>query len=135
MTTGRVPSAVILNVGRDPALLASREMLLRSAGHSVESACFVEKAFRRIEEGDLDLILLCHSMPEKERQRIFRLIRSSGSPIPVMLVAATLTPPPDDSADFTVESTPAVLLRRVSEIFQMNRGARSDSKKPAVVDK
>ena len=37
--------------------------------------------------GDFDLVLLCHSVPTAERERLTRLIREPGSSTPIVSIA------------------------------------------------
>lgn len=119
--TQSIPSALILSVGCDPSLLSTRSLLLQSAGYAVESASSVEDAIRRFRQGDFDLVILCHSLPEKERQRLIVLIRDYGSTIPLLLIAAASAGDVETSS--SSESAPAMVLSRVHEVLQQYRPA------------
>jgi CheY-like chemotaxis protein len=80
---------LILSVGLNPSLLWKRNQLLKSAGHVVVQSLSLKQAVDRFGAVDPDLILLCHSIPAKDRERLTCLIRASGSPIPVVSVAET----------------------------------------------
>jgi CheY-like chemotaxis protein len=117
-----IQSALILNVGRDPVLLNTRRLLLESAGYLVESACSTKDAINQFRSGDLDLVVLCHSVPEEERDYFIGLIRDYGSLIPVIFVAANSQPYSRDGfADLSTGSEPANLLRGVNNVLQHNR--------------
>jgi CheY-like chemotaxis protein len=79
----------ILSVGLDPSLSGKRNLLLQSAGYSVTTSSSLKEAANRIRGTDLDLILLCHSIPATDRERMTCLIRASGSFFPVISVAVT----------------------------------------------
>jgi CheY-like chemotaxis protein len=123
MAPANTPSAVILNVGHDASLVSTRALLLRSGGHIVESTCSVEDAIARIRGGDFDLVILCHSLREEERQRLIRVIRSDGSSVAVMFVTGSAGEP-GGTADRTVLSDPAGLLREVREVLQTEQAGR-----------
>lgn len=55
---------LILSIGSDPNLLASRSLVLKSAGHQVVTAYSIKEAASRIQEGDFDLVLFCRSIPQ-----------------------------------------------------------------------
>lgn len=107
---------VILNVGQDPMLLDTRSIILRSAGYTVESAWSVKQAVTQFLAGDFDGVILCHSIPVKDRDRLTCLIRASGSLTPV--IAVSESPSQCDSfADATIEPDPKKLLRGIKEVF------------------
>lgn len=112
---------VILSVSHDPTLLSTRHMLLQSAGYIVESASSVERAIRSLRNGDFDLVVLCHSLPEEERARLMRGIRARGSSTPVVFVAAGSGPDRDRLASVSSGSTPVELLHSVEAALQQER--------------
>ncbi len=78
-----MPLTIVLSVGFDPSLLRARGLFLESAGCLVESASTVKEAADRFQSGEFDLVLLCHSVPRKDRDRLTSLIRASGSRTPI----------------------------------------------------
>ena len=116
MSAGNVQS-VLLNVGQEPWLLHTRELLLRSAGYIVESAHSVEDAIHRFRAGDFDLVILCHSVPAEERQRLVCLIRDHGSSTPVIFVAAGAR----GSSVQGIPSDPVGLLNAVKQTLETDR--------------
>ncbi len=110
-------SAVILSVGLDETFLSSRASLLVSAAYIVVSALSVKEAIRLFQVGGFDLIVLCHSIPDKDRERLTCLIRASGSFIPVISVAES--PEKHDTfPDATLrESDPARLLSGIKKVL------------------
>jgi CheY-like chemotaxis protein len=111
-------STLILSAGRDPALLGTRSLILRSAGYIVESAYSIEDAITRFRGGAFDLVVLCHSIPERERKRLIFLIRECGAVTPVLFVTATAAGLPDGLADLSADSDPWNLLRSVRSILE-----------------
>lgn len=124
MTPAKFPGSLILNVARDPSLRNTRSLLLQSAGYAVQSASSVQEAVHCFRAGDFDLIVLCHSIREEERQSLLALIRSDGSSAPVIYVASDSTPWPDNLSSLTIGCSPASLLGAVDSVLQQLRSAR-----------
>ena len=80
-------SAMILSVGIDPQHLISRASFLVRTGVMVVSALSLAEAVHLFQIGGFDLVLLCHSLTVKDRERLTCLIRASGSSIPVLSVS------------------------------------------------
>jgi len=105
-----MPIKLILAVGREPALLEYRSQILRRAGYIVDSEYSVKDAINRFKHGDFDLVLLCHSIPVQERNRLISSIRAFGSLTPIVAVAHLHARAPDAFADAMVEDAPEKLL-------------------------
>lgn len=73
-----MPLTLVLTVGSDPLLLVARSEVLKSAGYIIVSALSIGEAADHFLNGDFDLVILCHSVPTKERERLIRVIRASG---------------------------------------------------------
>jgi DNA-binding response OmpR family regulator len=65
-----MPLTLVLSVGPNASLLETRNIVLRSAGYLVESASSMNEAVHRFLAGDFDLVILCHSVPIRERARV-----------------------------------------------------------------
>jgi hypothetical protein len=74
-------------------------------------------AVSRFLSGDYDLVLLCHSIPEKERGLFIALIRASGSKTPVVSVAEESGASSDTSVDAVLADEKASLLAGLSSIL------------------
>ncbi len=79
-----MPIKLILAVGREPALLEYRSQILRRAGYIVDSESSVKDAIDRFKQGNFDLVLLCHTIPVQERDRLISSIQAVGSLTPVV---------------------------------------------------
>ncbi len=79
-----MPIKLILAVGREPALLEYRSQILRRAGYIVDSESSVKDAIDRFKQGNFDLVLLCHTSPVQERDRLISSIQAVGSLTPVV---------------------------------------------------
>ena len=78
--------AVVLAVGVDSSLLANQKQVLQPAGYHFVPARSMEDALTQLKDGDFDLILLGHSIPIENREKMTFLIRASGSEIPVVCI-------------------------------------------------
>jgi CheY-like chemotaxis protein len=75
---------LVLSIGLDPELLSTRNFVLQSAGYFVVPAYSLKEAVDRFVGGDFDLVLLCQSIPIRDKDRLISWIRASGSRIPVV---------------------------------------------------
>ena len=80
-------STLVLSVGFNRMLLEPRNQVLRSAGYLVVAAYSLRAAVDYFRAGDFDLVVLCHSVPQKDRESLTSLLRAWGSRIPVVSVS------------------------------------------------
>ena len=127
MTPNLSPPSIILHVGRDLSLLNSRSMVLRSAGYIVECKYTIEDAVRHFLSSDFDLVLLCHSLSEEERQCFVNRIREHGDLTPVLSVGLfyTLNSQQGIRDDLRTENGPIGLLNCIAQTLQKDRAAHS----------
>lgn len=107
---------LVLSVSLDPELLDTRNLVLQSAGYTVVAAFSPREAVDRLREGDFDLVLLCQSIPTKDKDHLVLWLRASGSRIPVISISGFLYQR-DAFADATVVSDPNVLLMAIREVL------------------
>jgi CheY-like chemotaxis protein len=81
---------IVLAIGFDLSLMTIRDLVLQSAGYAVVEASSLKEAVDHFQSGDFDLVLLCHSVPAGDRERLTSLIRASGSRIPIVSIAGSL---------------------------------------------
>ena len=112
-----MPLDLILAVGRDAALLEYRSQILRRAGYIVDSEYSAKNAIDRFMQGDFDLVLLCHSMPVQDRNRLISSIRAFGSLTPIVSVAPPESFVLDEFADAMVEDAPEKLLSGIRGVL------------------
>jgi len=94
-----------------------RTSSLRSAGYAIVMASSLKEGINLFTSGDFDLVLLCHSIPDNDRERLTCLIRASGSFTPVVSIVAGSGMHdifPDATLD---ESNPDVLLAALREVL------------------
>ena len=133
---------LVLAVGQDPMVLSSRCSILRSAGYLVRSSSSIGEAIDVFEDLDLDLVLLCHSIPVQDRDRLTRVIRSTGSHIPIYTVASAASDFEVGRADGIVSSRPEALiteldavLRTVPSTAHRRDGAGQTTKQDLIADR
>lgn len=114
---GPMALIVILAVGRDLALLETRCSVLRSAGYTIMSASRVTESIDLFRDGDFDLVLLCHSVPVQDRDRIIRFIRSTGSRIPVCIVNSASRDFQVGLADKSLSTGPQDLIKEIGAVL------------------
>jgi CheY-like chemotaxis protein len=86
-----MPHTLVLAIGRDAVLLETRSQVLQAAGYTVIPERSLKKAVARFRDGDFDLVLLCHSIPTQDRERLTRLLREHTSRTPIVSVSASLS--------------------------------------------
>lgn len=116
MTPAGVAAGLILNVGYEPTLLETRTLVLRAAGYAVESASSIEAVMQHFRAAHFDVVVLCHSVPEQERQHLVGRIRELGSATPVIFVSAR-SASADRFADLTIDNRPTGLVSAVEQLL------------------
>lgn len=116
---------LILAAGQDPVVLSSRCSVLRSAGYIVQSASSIAEAIDRYFDVDFDFVLLCHSIPVEDRDRLIRVIRSSGSQIPIYTVDSASVDFQTGLADGILSSGPGDLIKELDATLR--KGALRNS--------
>ena len=81
-------SGVILYAGRDHGLVQSRRMVMEEAGYGVDLCDNSEDCVRKFLEGDYDLVLLCNSLRDAERERLSSLVRRFSARTPVLRICS-----------------------------------------------
>jgi CheY-like chemotaxis protein len=107
-----MPHIAALAVGQDPVLLETRSRVLRRAGYTVVPALSVEQALQHFIAGDFDIVILCHSIPVRGRERLTYAIRRHSPNTPVVVIAGRLSAL-DSFADATVDNDPETLLQQI----------------------
>ena len=78
---------LILSAGRNPDLLKQRNAALSAEGYKVASAWDSCEIVEKLLNGDFDLVLLCHSIPEEDRRRLAGIVASYTPSTPVIVVS------------------------------------------------
>lgn len=76
----------ILSISYDPSLLTTRQMILEKAGYEVSSALgFAEVLEICQNRHDFDLVLMGHSMPQKDKIALYDALRPN-CPAPLLSI-------------------------------------------------
>jgi CheY-like chemotaxis protein len=78
---------LILSAGRDADLLKRRNAALLEQGYKVAAASDSYEVVEKLLHGDFDLVLLCHTMADEDRQRLARIISSYTPSTPVVCIS------------------------------------------------
>jgi len=105
----------ILCISWDSTLARTRELLLRGYGYRVTSARGEDEALEKC-CGKADLLLLGHSVPRTEKQKILDCFRKSNSSPALSLLTPGQNPLPD--VEYAVEYLdPAQLMETIGRII------------------
>jgi DNA-binding NtrC family response regulator len=111
----------ILSISYDEALLHTRELMLRREGFEVESALSISAALHACEKGSFDLVIMGHSIPQEDKQKIITLLRGVCS-TPVLALRRPVDPPLA-AADYNLDSSDPERFRNfILEILDHETG-------------
>jgi DNA-binding response OmpR family regulator len=111
-----MPHIVALAVGRDPLLLETRSQVLRSAGYTVVSELSLEQSLQHFRNRDFDIVILCHSIPVRDRELLTSALHNHSPRTPVIVVSSRSSAL-DRFADATVENDPSMLLEDLARLL------------------
>ncbi len=120
--------AVVLCTGTDDALLASRRMLLESAGHTVVSALGAETVMYACKRGGFDIAIIGQGSSDNDKRTFFALIRQHCPGVKVLELFRAHSHPAVADAEDHMEvpaDVPSELIDRVNALA----GRRSTRKK------
>ena len=106
----------ILSVSYDEHLLATRGALLEREGHQVISALGFTQCAARCDEGNFDLFILGHSIPEDDKRELMRMFRANCA-APVLALRRQGEDPPTGADNVVFSFNPAELLKTVAQIL------------------
>ena len=107
----------ILSVGKDPALMSSRTLLLRNAGYSVQEAFTLDKARDMVRSDSIDVTLLCHTVPERDQRFLIYLIREKRNLMPILCVRS-YEHESVPQACIAVDNAPEAILQTLKSVVQ-----------------
>jgi CheY-like chemotaxis protein len=107
---------IVLAVGFESSFMAVRMLVLQSAGYVVVRASSLRETVDHLQSGDFDLVLLCHSVPATDRERLTSLIRASGLRISIVSIAGSLGEC-NAFANATLEDGPNKFLAGTREVL------------------
>lgn len=74
----------------------------------------IDETIEWLSETDFDLVLLCHSIPVQDRDRLIKAVRSTYPQIPIYLVASASNVSEAGLVDGILSSRPRDLLKALS---------------------
>ncbi len=116
----------ILSAGRDRPLLFTRNRVLEEAGYIVTATSTAAETVEKFFDGDFDLVILCHSIPLEERERVATLVHMHSPSTPV-IVLADLPTRRFTFGDLTVDSDANSLLQSLPVALAMAAAKRPPS--------
>ena len=111
-----MPHIVALAVGLDPVLLETRSQVLRNAGYTVVSALSVEQALQSFASRDFDIVIVCHSIPVRDREWLTYAVHGHSPKTPVIVVTDRVCAM-DTFAAAMIENEPEILLQEIPRIL------------------
>jgi|SRR5689334_607238 len=109
----------ILSISYDKTLLVTRELMLAQAGYDVSSAFGYAEALEICSaRHDFDLVLMGHSMPQKDKTALVAALRPvCEAPVLSIRRHGDL---PLQQADYSIDADegPQALLKAVAAVFQ-----------------
>lgn len=115
-------SLLVLSAGTDPALLNSRNAVLLHLGCTLRSVRSASEVIRELFDGDFDLVVLCHTIPARDREKVVEAARHCRPSTPVIVVASYWDESHMDGAE-KVPPEPEAFAEAVRRHFP--RGSRS----------
>jgi hypothetical protein len=113
-----MPRNAILSAGRDRPLLFTRNRVLEEAGYCVTGTYTAADTVENFFAGDFDVVVLCHSIPLEERERIAKLVHLHSPSTPVVLLA-DLPTRRFEFGDLTIDSDADSLLQAIPQALQI----------------
>ncbi len=108
----------ILSVSYNPALLATRAMILNLSGYEVVSAEGFTEAVEHCRTDDYDLLIMGHSIPQKDKQAIIAEARKKRDGVPVLALLRANEPKLSEaSQSMEASEGPESLLRCVRNLL------------------
>ena len=106
----------VLSVGPVSQILVTRNEVLRKAGFLVETSIDLNQALRLFLEEDFDGALLCHTIPNRDKERLVRLLKQEKPMTPVAVMIDGVDAP---YADLEINSLdgPERLLSQLAELI------------------
>lgn len=119
-------SPQVLVVSRDAMLLQTRQLIL-GAFFRTQGAARVREAESLISMYRFDLIVLCYTLDEADRQHITELAMEQKRPPRILVLTPAGTPPAESGAGdlLMVESGPYYLLKRSAQLLGVDIRAKA----------
>ena len=106
----------ILSVSYDEPLLRTRELLLRREGYDVSSALGFTDAVEHCKDGNFDLFILGHSIPDKDKRQLISVFHGDCQ-APVLALRRHGENAPDNADHHAYPDDIEGLLKTVNKIL------------------
>jgi DNA-binding response OmpR family regulator len=111
-----MPVTIVLAVGFDPWSFEAQRTAWRSAGFFVTAVRSAREALDPFQAGDFDLVLLHHSVPVENSEKLIFLLRAAGSQVPVVTIPSSSGK--SDTSAYSIDLNESdALVRRVAELL------------------
>jgi DNA-binding response OmpR family regulator len=107
----------ILSISYQEPLLLTRQMLLEQRGYEVVSALGFMEAVVQCEQGEFDLLLLGHTVPRLDQEKLIETFRQHCK-APILSLRRSGEAPVDAAKHHALSDDPDELLQRVAAIFK-----------------
>ena len=107
----------VLAFGYDRLLVALRASVLRRSGYEVEETFSATEALARVQSDSIDALLICHSVPDSEIQKLVAIVRQTRVLMPILCMRTHQFGFAPRSC-VPVENTPAAILSALHAAVQ-----------------
>lgn len=114
----------VLSFGYDRSLMASRSMLLRDSGFVVQEAFSRHQALSMTRSDLIDVLLICHTVPDNETQVLVSAVRKQRLLIPILCIQETDYSMPSRDGCIATPNTPQELLAAIHSAVKETPGLR-----------
>lgn len=114
----------VLSFGYDRNLMASRSLLLRDSGFVVHEAFSRYQALSLTRSDLIDVLLICHTVPDNEAQVLVSAMRKQRLLIPILCIRETDYWASSRNGCIVASSTPQELLAAIRAAVKGTPGLR-----------
>ena len=106
----------ILSISYDQSLLLTRDLMLKQAGYEVVSCEGFADAIEHC-QGHFDLIIMGHSIPQKDKRAIVLELHARGCDAPLLSLIRPGERPISEAGDTVDPFSPELLLQKVGNML------------------
>jgi len=114
----------VLSVGYDRNLMLSRSLLLRNSGYEVMEAHSRHQALALVRSAEIDVLLICHTVPENEQRALVSAVRKQRLLIRILCMSESDFLPAPIEGSTIVSNAPAELLAAIHLAANGRRAVR-----------
>jgi hypothetical protein len=107
----------VLMFGYDHLLVGLRARVLRSSGYDVEETFTLEEAREQAQSDAIDLLVICHSVPHEEIEKLVTAVRKTRKLMPILCMRTHqfgFAPP----TCVSVENSPTAILHALKDAIE-----------------